>query len=231
MDVIKQAKKILKEAPDKELGLRMGLKPSNFCPLRTGKRPLTEKMATRICEAYFTASEKKEIPGRQQEGVQRGPKPEPAKPALEKSSFKVEKAPKYAPNNHPAWAILEQYTAEEIAASCGVTLKTIEGTADNGMTGKLADLIVKQFIPLASEEHMEEAMRAVALRDDGEIPQLREKLENEEAESKPLPVKSWVDPNAKKGQSLPPSLDLFRQLLAVKGAFLVVPLEGLGGGV
>jgi hypothetical protein len=55
---INQAKQILDTHTSGELAARLGIKSTNFSGLKSGKRPLTEKMATRIVEAFVGKVEK-----------------------------------------------------------------------------------------------------------------------------------------------------------------------------
>jgi len=123
------ARKILKEHKAKEVADALGVKVSTVYAFG---RSLKVTAADRIVEAFS------------------------GKPAPEK--LKPERTPKYAPPEHRAWTILELFPAEEISARCEIRLRDIEGTAENGLTTKLADKIAAAY-PDLSEERIEEARR------------------------------------------------------------------------
>lgn len=189
------ARKILKERTPKEVADALGVKVSTVYAFG---RSLKVTAADRIVEAFS------------------------GKPAPEK--LKPEKTPKYAPPEHRAWTILELFPAEEISARCEIRLRDIEGTAENGLTTKLADKIAAAY-PDLSEDRMKEVLReaASAGEGDGTLPYLREPVEMPDQEEPPSagPCRTWVDPSVKK------TPDLLAQLLQVEGAVLIVPLAGL----
>lgn len=224
MDVIKQAKKYLKEVPSAELSRLMGIRDTNFPPLKNGQRPLTQNMAERIVaavEGKAAPPTAKGPQGKVNKGFAKGAGAKPQK--LKKPKAKNEKGSHsaFVTGDHPAWDIIDKYSAAEIAVKLDVSMETIDGIAEKGLRPGLAEAIVAAF-PDFSEEHMKDVLREEALRNDGELPYLPQPADREPEEpSSAGPCRTWVDPSVKKQP------DLLAQLLQVEGAVLIVPLAGL----
>jgi len=114
---------------------------------------------------------------------------------------------KPAGKNHPAQKVLRDTPVKEIAAALGVAPTYIYSMKKNGMSLKMADRISDAFgdgsLPPGKAEELARQYR--------------------EAQNPPESAK----PGKPAGRKLSPSMDLVKQLLEVKGAFLVIPLEGI----
>jgi DNA-binding transcriptional regulator YdaS (Cro superfamily) len=96
-----QAKRILETHTSGELAAKLGIKSTNFSGLKSGKRPLTEKMAARIVEAYGGKVAKQEKPVKA-----KGPA-KVAEPA--------EKTGWHAPNKPPSLTRDQQQAKQDMA--------------------------------------------------------------------------------------------------------------------
>jgi hypothetical protein len=195
---------VLADLPAKEIADALGISAASVYQM---KRNLNQAQADRITEAFGA------------------PAPAEKKPAPK------EKKSAFVTGDHPAWDIIEKYSAYEIADKCGVSVDTIDGIAESGLRPGLAEAIVAAF-PDLSEDRMKEVLREEALRNDGEMPYLAQPGEPVLDEPEPGPLKSWIDPSVKKQAD--PVMGMLRQLLQVEGAVLVVPLAALAklrGGV
>ena len=152
---INQARKILEAHTNKELGKKVGVDPNNFSFLRSGKRPLTEKMAVRIVEAFGGKAEPAEKPAK------------PVKPA-KKTAPKLEGEPAgrkgWGTSNKPTGITSEQRQAQQDKAKLAEEAYAL--LSKIGMAGAaraaLAKVIEEEVRP-----HLVEMLREVMLGSSG----------------------------------------------------------------
>lgn len=203
------ARKILKERTAQEVADALGL---GVASIKAAKRDLKVTMADRIVEAFGGKASDSALSS--EAGKEEAP------PAPGGNSA-------FVTGDHPAWDVIDKYSAAEIAERCKLTMETIEHIAEGGLRPALANKIAAAF---RDEERMKDAIRTASPCMQPPKPPAQprpEELAWQEEPPSAAPVKTWIDESVKK--PLSPSFDFLRSLLAV-GGYIIVPITPRTGG-